>query len=189
MLRSLTSTASRLARQRSFATATGDSLREPVKRACTALLDAEWVDADESIYELTEKAESLISQYRDVYNQQGAVQDALYDDVRQLHVLKEAAKITDAYSEFVEVIIRDHEDMLGTFGDNPEIPENGAKQALQILDDYGRLVAAIEDKHISRKLQDELGRKMVLVKMLLSVDNFSAVVYPVAGDRLVTSTK
>lgn len=141
MLRSLTSTASRLARQRSFATATGDSLREPVKRACTALLvcssqplafpcrlvltvpilcsrlqDAEWVDADESIYELTEKAESLISQYRDVYNQQGAVQDALYDDVRQLHVLKEAAKITDAYSEFVEVIIRDHEDMLGTFG-------------------------------------------------------------------------
>ncbi|CAN8064721.1 unnamed protein product [Agarophyton chilense] len=166
------------------------TLRDSAERVWNALMDADWVDTDEKLHALVDDAQQVVQQYRGVYSPHMRA-DALFERVRLLYVAKEAALVSDAYSEFVEVVVREHEDMLGTFGDNTQIPPHGADQALNMINDYVRLVNSLkpDDKPIKRKIEQELGRKIILVKMLLSADNFSAIMVPVAGDHLVTRTK
>lgn len=54
--------------------------------------------------------------------------------------------------------------------------------------DYVKLVNSVEDARIRRKLEKDLGGKMVHVKMALAIENFSVHIAPLAGDRLVPST-
>lgn len=56
------------------------------------------------------------------------------------------------------------------------------------MQEYIEFVNAIEDKRIKRKVEDELGRKVAFLKMVISVPGFSAKVAPVAGDKIVTKT-
>lgn len=72
--------------------------------------------------------------------------------------------------------------------DNPEIPEGREQEALQMLKDYVKFVSAVDNPDVKRKLIRELGGKMILIKMLLSVENFSAIIAPVASDRIMTET-
>lgn len=59
---------------------------------------------------------------------------------------------------------------------------------MQTIQEYVELVNVIEDKRIRRKVEEELGRKISFLKMVVSVPGFSAKVAPVAGDKIVTRT-
>lgn len=60
---------------------------------------------------------------------------------------------------------------------------------MQLLKDYVKLVNEVADKEIRQKLEMELGRKMVVMRQVLSVHSFSTKLAPVAGYRIVTRTK
>lgn len=77
--------------------------------------EADWVDTDEKLTLLAEQAKSLLDEYRSVYTVDSPV-DELYHSMHSLYIASEAAMISDAYAEHVEVVFRDHEDMVGALG-------------------------------------------------------------------------
>lgn len=54
--------------------------------------------------------------------------------------------------------------------------------------DYVRLMNTLEDGMIRDKVEMELGRKMVHLKSMLSLENFGVYIAPIAGDRLLPVT-
>lgn len=59
---------------------------------------------------------------------------------------------------------------------------------IEIMRDYIRLMNNIEDEEIRDKVELELGRKMVHLKSMLSMENFSSHIAPIAGDRILPIT-
>lgn len=60
--------------------------------------------------------------------------------------------------------------------------------AIEVLRDYVALMGSLEDESIQDKVDLELGRKMVHLKSMLSMENFSVEIAPIAGDRLLPET-
>lgn len=69
------------------------------------------------------------------------------------------------------------------------MPKGGADVTVKVLEDYVSFVNSLDDEEVRRKVEEELGRKMVVLKMVLSVPNFAGTIAPVASDRIVTDTK
>lgn len=72
--------------------------------------------------------------------------------------------------------------------DNTKIPEGEGHDAIALLQDYIKLINSIEDERIREKVDTELGRKIIHMKMMLSVENFGVEIAPIAGDRLIPTT-
>lgn len=71
--------------------------------------------------------------------------------------------------------------------DTTEIPPGKEKPAVDTLEEYVRFVNSFEHDRIQRKVEDQLGRKIILIRMALSIDNYSAHFTPLACDRLLTN--
>ena len=69
--------------------------------------------------------------------------------------------------------------------DETTIPEGEEKPIVDMLREYVEFVNSVENDRIQRKVEDQLGRKIILLRMQLSLDNFSSSFSPVACDRLV----
>lgn len=74
------------------------------------------------------------------------------------------------------------------YSDNTEIPEGEGDDAIGLLRDYIAFMNKVEDEEIRNKIELELGRKMVHIKLCLSVENFGLEIAPVAGDRILPMT-
>lgn len=90
------------------------SLHAAAEAARNDLLKADWIETNDKLDNLVDRATSIISQFRTSTDRTDA--GVTYDLMRDLHVTKEAAIITDAYADYVEVVMRKHEDMLGPLG-------------------------------------------------------------------------
>lgn len=162
-------------------------MREKATAAFDNLMFADWVDTDEHLELLATKADGIISSYRSVYasNPDEETSKAM----ERLHVAKEAARLSEAYADHIEVLIRHHEDMVGSLGNDTAMESGQEKGAVNVLKEYVEIVNKIEDREIRRKIEMELGRKMVLMRQVLSIANFSKDVAPIAGDRIVTKLR
>lgn len=60
---------------------------------------------------------------------------------------------------------------------------------MQMLRDYVAFVNCLQVKDVRKKVESELGRKMVVLRMVLSVDDFSSQVAPIAGDHIFVDSK
>lgn len=56
------------------------------------------------------------------------------------------------------------------------------------MKEYVDFVNSLENDAIRRKVEQELGRKIILLRMAISVENFSSELAPTACDHLVTRT-
>lgn len=74
------------------------------------------------------------------------------------------------------------------FIDNTKIPEGEGDEAIALLRDYIAFMNKVEDERIRNKIEMELGRKMVHIKMTLSIENFSVEIAPLAGDHIIPVT-
>lgn len=73
--------------------------------------------------------------------------------------------------------------------DDTAMPEGGADAASQTLSEYVDFVNGLENQDIRKKVENELGRKIIVLKMVLSAENFSARFGSIAGGEFVTNTK
>lgn len=69
------------------------------------------------------------------------------------------------------------------------MPEGGADEASQTINEYIEFVTGLENKEVKKKVEYELGRKIVFLKMVLSAENFSVKFRPIAGGDFITDTK
>lgn len=69
------------------------------------------------------------------------------------------------------------------------MPEGGAEETSQTIREYVDFVNGLENKEVKKKVKDELGGKIVVLKMVLSAENFSVKFSPVAGGDFITDTK
>lgn len=69
------------------------------------------------------------------------------------------------------------------------MPEGGADDASRTLEEYIDFVNGLENKDVRKKVEHELGRKIVVLKMILSAENFSVKFRPIAGGDFITNTK
>lgn len=69
------------------------------------------------------------------------------------------------------------------------MPEGGADDAASTIEEYVDFVNGLENKAVRKKVEHELGRKIVVLKMVLSAENFSVRFSLVAGGDIVTDTK
>lgn len=72
--------------------------------------------------------------------------------------------------------------------DNTQVPEGGCDDTIALIRDYIKLMNTVEDERIRAKLETELGRKMMHLKMAISVENFSVEIAPLACDRIIPVT-
>lgn len=73
--------------------------------------------------------------------------------------------------------------------DHVTIKEEDAEPAERTLTEYIDFVNGLENRDVKKKVEHELGRKAIMLKMVLSVENFSAKFGPIAGGDFVTKTK
>lgn len=72
--------------------------------------------------------------------------------------------------------------------DETKIPEGQEEKAVEVLKEYVQFVNSIENDSIRAKVEEQLGRKIILMRMAVSVENFAAEFTPVACDHLVSKT-
>lgn len=72
--------------------------------------------------------------------------------------------------------------------DNTEIPEGKGEETLELFRDYIAFMDTIEDERIKNKVEVEWGRKMMHLKMFISMENFSVKIAPLAGDSILPVT-
>lgn len=70
--------------------------------------------------------------------------------------------------------------------DETQIPPGQEKNAVQTLREYVSFVNSVENDRIQRKVEAQLGRKIIVLRMALSIENFSLHFTPMACDRMVT---
>lgn len=73
--------------------------------------------------------------------------------------------------------------------DETKIPEGEEQVAVDTLREYVEFVNSVENDRIQRKVESQLGRKIIVLRMALSIENFSVHFMPVACDRLVVTDK
>lgn len=156
-------------------------------------METDWVDREDLEQDkLVGQADALVTAYRDEYDADAASAGDgkdKYEQMKALYQAKEAAQIVDLYSEHIDHLIRDHEDMVGFLGNDTAMPEGGADAASQTLSEYVDFVNGLENQDIRKKVENELGRKIIVLKMVLSAENFSARFGSIAGGEFVTNTK
>lgn len=150
----------------------------------------DWVDLEDKEQEkILLAADRHIADYRSMYDpaevEAGGEAAETYKMMERLYEMKEAAKISTLYGEFISELIRDHEDMVGFSGGNMTVKEGDMDAAQDTLLDYGKFLAKIQDKDVRRKTENELGRKIIFLKMVLSAENFSAKFGCVAGGDFI----
>ncbi len=72
------------------------------------------------------------------------------------------------------------------YADETQIPPGKEKMAVQTLREYVAFVNSVENDRIQRKVEAQLGRKIIVLRMALSVENFSLHFTPMACDRMVS---
>lgn len=73
--------------------------------------------------------------------------------------------------------------------DNIEIPEDKVQPTLQTMKEYMEFVESVENDRVARKIEAQLGRKVLILRMALSIENFSVHFAPVAGDRMLVKDR
>lgn len=183
-------------RARTFSTAPAPSI-SPTRQAAASvferLQDVDWVDRETNDQErLIEEAETRIVAYRSEYDPHTAVQGEAketYDEVKKLHEMKEAARIVSLYGDHIDHLIRDHEDMVGFMGNSIQVKEGDMDAAEQTLSEYIEFMNLLESDDVRKKVEHELGRKVIMLKMVMSAENFSSKFGPIAGGDFITKTK
>ena len=69
------------------------------------------------------------------------------------------------------------------------IKEGETDEAFQMIREYVQFVNAVEDKRIREKLERDLGNKIVQLKMIYSVENFSIEVMPLVANNVLTTPR
>lgn len=54
-----------------------------------------------------------------------------------------------------------------------------------MLREYIQFVNCVENDRIQRKVESQLGRKIIVLRQTLSIENFAVHIAPIACDRLV----
>lgn len=70
--------------------------------------------------------------------------------------------------------------------DDTKITPELEGSALGMITEYMEFATSFENDRIARKVESQLGKKIVIVRSALSIENFSAHVAPIACDTLVT---
>lgn len=73
--------------------------------------------------------------------------------------------------------------------DHVTVKEGETELAERTLTEYIDFVNSLENRDVKKKVEHELGRKAIMLKMVLSAENFSAKFGPIAGGDFITKTK
>lgn len=137
----------------------------------------------------------------------------LYRKMKDLYIAKEAAKVCELYTDHIDHLIRDQEDATGVLGsmyeyvyisraftemfieltsvlyiDNTKMSKQLEESALKMITEYMEFATSFENDRIARKVESQLGKKIIIVRSAMSIENFSAHVAPIACDTLVTDS-
>lgn len=127
--------------------------------------------------------DSILAQFRPLYESASSQQQEV---MAETYAARHASVMTALFAEHVRWTTRLSLYAGGWLGESRKLKKDVVDDALQALEDYPKFVESIEPDRVRRKVESELGAKMVQLRQSIQVPEFSSKFSAVATDHIVT---